>query len=235
MDTHAPILSGSTLGRFLRRVLDAQAAWTAAGEEGLARVASPTRKGRMVTLLWSGREDAERRGMEVAANARIKRLALADLLNEVLPKLAELDRLVGADWGHEPLLEPEIEPAELASRLRTEAVARFVRKATQRDRVWLLQGADGPVCLMSKSRPGAQVLPCWHDTAHAEARIAGPLADAVAAAVPLAVFREKTLLWLAETGRLAAPGYCEGEGVAELAPADLETRLAERAARGSAA
>ena len=142
----------------------------------------------------------------------------------MLPKLSALNRLVGPDWGPEPL-EPEIEPADLARRLRSEAVAQFVRKANHREAVWVLQGADGPALLMSKSRPGAQMLPCWYDGAHAEARIAGPLAESVAAAVPLATFRERTLLWLGESGRLVAPAYCEGDGLVELAPGDLAARL----------
>ena len=48
---------------------------------------------------------------------------------------------------------------------------------------------------------------------------------AVAAAVPLATFRDRMLLWLGESGRLVAPGYCEGDGLVELAPADLAARL----------
>ena len=224
MDTRAPILSTAAIDRFIRRVLDTEAIWTAAGEEGLARVASPTARARMATLLWSERAEAERWGSLVAAHPRTKRLSLPDLLNEVLPKLSALNRLVGPDWGPEPL-EPEIEPADLARRLRSEAVAQFVRKANHREAVWVLQGADGPALLMSKSRPGAQMLPCWYDGAHAEARIAGPLAESVAAAVPLATFRERTLPWLGESGRLVAPAYCEGDGLVELAPADLATRL----------
>jgi hypothetical protein len=142
----------------------------------------------------------------------------------VLPKLGALNRLVGLDWGSQPL-EPEIEPADLVSRFRAEAVAQFVRMANHRGVVWVLQGADGPACLMSKSRPGAQMLPCWYDGAHAEARIAGPLAGSVAAAVPLATFRDRMLLWLCDSGRLVAPGYCEGDGLIELAPADLAAQL----------
>lgn len=233
MDAHVPILSTSSLGRFMRRALDAQGVWAAAGEEGLARVASPTRIGRMVTLLWSDRAEAERHGSEAAVHARIKLLALPDLLIEVLPKLEALERLVGPDWGGAPRVEPEIEPGELAARLRAEAVAQFVRNATRRERVWVLQGAEGPVCLMSKGRPGAQVLPCWYEAAHAEARIAGPLADALAAPVSVAAFRERTLPWLADSGRLVAPGYCEGPGVVELVPADLEARLAAAVSRGA--
>jgi hypothetical protein len=224
MDTRAPILSNAAIDRFVRRVLDTEAAWTVAGEEGLARVASLTAKARMATLLWSERAAAERWGSLIAEHPRTKRLSLPDLLNDVLPKLGALNRLVGPDWGSEPH-ELEIEPADLARRFRTEAVAQFVRKAKQREAVWVLQGADGPVCLMSKSRAGAQMLPCWYESAHAEARIAGPLADSVVAAVPLVTFRERMLLWLGESGRLAAPGYCEGEGLVELAPADLAARL----------
>jgi Protein of unknown function (DUF2750) len=224
MDTYAPVLPNAAIDRFIGRVLDTEAAWTAAGEEGLARVASPTAKARMVTLLWSERVDAERWGSLIAEHPRAKRLSLPDLLNDVLPKLNALNRLVGPDWGAEPH-ELEIEPADLARRLRAEAVAQFVREVNHRRAVWILQGADGPACLMSKSRAGAQMLPCWYDSAHAEARIAGPLADSVAAAVPLATFRERMLLWLVDSRRLVAPGYCEGDGLVELAPADLAARL----------
>jgi hypothetical protein len=224
MDTRSPIMSNATVERFIRRVLDTEVVWAAAGEEGLARVASPTARARVVTLLWSERGGAEGWGSLVAAHAKGKRLTLSELLMDVLPRLAELNRLVGPDWGTEPL-EPEIEPADLARRLRIEAVAQFVRKTTHREVVWVLQQLEGPACLMSRGRPGTQMLPCWYDGAHAEARIAGPLSDAVAAAVPLAVFRERTLAWLADTGRLVAPGYCEGQGIVELSPADLAARL----------
>jgi len=224
MDTRAPVLSNAAIDRFIGRVLDTEAAWTVAGEEGLARVASPTAKARMATLLWSERVEAERWGSLIAEHPRTKRLSLPDLLNEVLPKLGALTRLVGPEWGAEPH-ELEIEPADLVRRFRAQAVAQFVRMASHREAVWVLQGVDGPACLMSKSRPGAQMLPCWYDSAHAEARIAGPLAGSVAAAVPLATFRDRMLLWLADTGRLVAPGYCEGDGLVELPPADLAAQL----------
>jgi uncharacterized protein DUF2750 len=224
VDTHAPVLSNAAIDRFIGRVLDTEAAWTVAGEEGLVRVASPTAKARMATLLWSERAEAERWGGLIAEHPRTKRLSLPDLLNEVLPKLGTLNRLVGLDWGSKPH-ELETEPADLSRRLRAEAVAQFVRMASHREVVWVLQGAEGPACLMSKSRPGAQMLPCWYDSGHAEARIAGPLADRAAAAVPLATFRDRMLLWLGETGRLVAPGYCEGDGLVELAPADLAAQL----------
>jgi hypothetical protein len=225
MDTRTPMLADATTRRFIAHVLDAEAAWTVAGEEGLARVASATARARMVTLLWSERAEAERWGSLIAEHPRTKRLSLADLLNEVLPKLAALSRLVGPDWGAEAV-NSEIEPAELVGSLREEAVARFVRKASEQAVVWILQGAEGPALLISKRRSGKQMLPCWYNRAHAEARIAGPLADCVAAAVPLATFRDRTLLWLGDSGRLVAPGYCEGDGAIELTPAELTGRLA---------
>jgi hypothetical protein len=225
MDLHTPILSNVAVDRFVRRVLDAQAAWTAAGEHGLARAPSASAKARMVTLLWAERGDAERWGMPAVANPRLKRLSLADLLTEVRPKLRALDRLVGTDWSETPPA-PEVEPGDLALRLRSDAVSRFVHKASHRDTVWVLQGVDGPICLMSRTRPGTQMLPCWYDAAHAEARLEGPLAECVAIPVPLAGFCGKMLAWLEEEGRLVAPGYCEGDGLLELAPGDLATRLA---------
>jgi hypothetical protein len=211
--------------RFIAHVLDAEAAWTVAGEEGLARVASATARARMVTLLWSERAEAERWGSLIAEHPRTKRLSLADLHNEVLPKLAALSRLVGPDWAAEAV-NSEIEPAELGGSLREAAVARFVHRVGEGNVVWLLQGAEGPALLMSKRRPGKQMLPCWHNRTHAEARIAGPLADCVAAPVPLATFRDRTLLWLGDSGRLVTPGYCEGDGAIELAPAELARQLA---------
>ena len=225
MDTRTPMLADATTRRFIAHVLDTEAAWTVAGEEGLARVASATARARMVTLLWSERAEAERWGSLIAEHPRTKRLSLADLLNEVLPKLAALSRLVGPDWGAEAA-NSEIEPAELVGSLREEAVARFVRRVGEGNAVWILQGAEGPALLMSKRRPGKQMLPCWYNRAHAEARIAGPLADCVAAAVPLATFLDRTLLWLGDSGRLVAPGYCEGDGAIELAPAELARQLA---------
>ena len=101
MDTRTPMLADATTRRFIAHVLDTEAAWTVAGEEGLARVGSATARARMVTLLWSERAEAERWGSLIAEHPRTKRLSLADLLNEVLSKLAALSRLVGPDWGAE--------------------------------------------------------------------------------------------------------------------------------------
>lgn len=230
MSLRAPILASVAVTRFVRRVLMERAAWTVAGEEGLVRVDSPTRKGRQTNLMWSQAAEAGRQGLGVVANPRLKRLTLPDLFNDVLPRLAELDRTLGPDWSAEPI-RPEVPPLDLARRLRKEAVEMFVRHAVCFGTVWMLQGPEGPACRVSRRQPGVQVLPCWQDQASAEARIDGPWADMVAAEVPLATFRDKTLVWLAESGRLLAPGFCEGDGQHELEPAEFATRL--RGAAGS--
>lgn len=208
---------------FIKRVLAMQAAWVVVGEEGLVRAPSPTQNGRMVTLMWSKRGDADRRGVQMALNPRVKPLSLKELYVDVLPKLAELKRLVGPDSTL--AVHVEIEPAELARRLRSEAVALFLRKVRGAGSAWILHGPEGPAFVMSKRSLGVQMLLCWHDRASAQARIAGPLRDMVAAEVSLSAFREKMLPWLAESGRLAAPAYCEGAGLLEFAADDLNARL----------
>ena len=100
--------------------------------------------------------------------------------------------------------------------------------------LFILQGTQGPAFVMSKRTAGMQVLPCWHDRASAQARIAGPLGDMVAAEVALPDFREKMLPWLAESGRVVAPAYCEGDGVLELAADALKTRLDRPSANATA-
>jgi hypothetical protein len=55
----------------------------------------------------------------------------------------------------------------------------------------------------------------------AELRINGPLQDKVAAEVALIAFCDRLLVWAAETGRLIAPGFCEGEGAIEVEAGEL--------------
>ena len=155
MDTRTPMLADATTRRFIAHVLDAEAAWTVAGEEGLARVASATARARMVTLLWSERAEAERWGSLIAEHPRTKRLSLADLLNEVLPKLTALSRLVGLDWGAEAARNRKSSLLILSAGCARRRSPGSCARLSERNVVWVLQGAEGPALLMSKRRPGA--------------------------------------------------------------------------------
>lgn len=209
---------------FAARAVKAQAVWTVRGEDGLGRVASPTRRGAEVNLFWSSAEEAARWADVVCKAPQVKSLTLGELYVDVLPRLAELNRLVGPDWGSDPT-EPELEPAEFVGLLREAAVAQFVAEAIRGGKIWVLQGLDGPVRLVSRNRPDALMLPCWSDRVSAEKRIEGPLSEAVAAPIPVGVFLDRTLMWIAETRLLVAPAYCEGQGGVELTAPEIKGRL----------
>lgn len=220
--------------RFVQRVAKGKTAFVVSGEAGLARVPSQLRANREVTLLWSDLAEARRWAGILAKGPRIKQLTIRDLLGEVLPKLAELKRLVGPDWASDPV-EPEAEPIELARQLRRAMVDQFAVEAVAQGHVYILMGVDGPLRFMSRNVEGAFVLPVWSEIASAEARIEGPYVDAVPARIMLDDFRRRMLMWAVETKTRIAPAYCEGPGVIELEVWDVKGRLKLDAAGGRGA
>jgi hypothetical protein len=213
-----------TMAIFFRQAVAAGVVWAVRGREGLARVDSQIQPNRYVTLLWSQREEAERWASVLATEPNVMALTLRDLLVDLLPMLARSGGHVGTDWNSEPI-EPELDPADLAGRLRAEAVANFIDSAVHSRIVWVLHSAQGPACLMSKTRPGQMFLPCWADRASAEALIAGALTDVLPGSIPLANFLGRTLMWLTEVRCRVSPAYIEGEGGIELEPYDLKGRM----------
>lgn len=194
------------------------------GEEGLARVPSQKYPGREVTLFWSSEAEAQCWLDVLGTHPRIKMLPLTDVLSEVLPKLAELKRLAGTGWNDVPV-EAEMEPMELVRQIRLATIDHFVMKALDTKAVWMLQGADGPALHMSLNGGTGHVLPVWADRAAAESRIEGPWSEMEAVRVPLSDFRQRTLLWVAETRRKVAPAFCEGAGGIEIEPWELKGRF----------
>jgi hypothetical protein len=180
--------------------------------------------GREVTLLWSTRAEASL-GPVVAVNPRVKQLPLAALFAEVLPR--QLERLVGPDWCADPA-EAELDPIDLAERLRLRTLEAFVTRARLARAVWLLEDSGGPALLASATRADRLMLPCWSDRALAASRREGPWAGMVISAVPLETYLGATLPWLAERGWLIAPEHTEGPGALELAPDEVAARLAPR-------
>jgi hypothetical protein len=210
--------------RFVKRVAAQRMVYVVAGAEGLGRVPSQRHRGREVTLFWTNRKAAERWADVVAAAPRIKEIALDALIGEVLPALHRMHRLAGPDWGAEPV-EPELDAAELAERLKREVVEGFAERVRATRKVYLLEDGAGPAMVVSAVRSDTLVLPCWSERESAESRIEGPWADMLAVEIPLASFNERTLGWLDGRGFLVGPDHLVGPGTTELVPADLRRKL----------
>lgn len=210
---------------FVRKVVASRTVWAVAGSEGLARRPSPSRRAGETTLLWAEQADAEQAAATVASEPRVKAISLADVLHEVLPKLSELDRTVGTNWITAPF-EPEIDAAELADRLRQEILASFVRQAVAHGGVYILEDEQGPTFAASTEVANTLILPVWTTRAEADAvKNGGFWQDMDISHIPLATFIERTLVWLGEIGRSAAPSYTPRVANIELAPADIAERL----------
>lgn len=214
-------------GAFLREAVLRRKVYAVTGEDGLARVPSRRIKGREVTLVWTSRAEAERWSAALAVSPQIREMVLTDFLNGVLPKLAELNRFVGLNWSSGPA-EAEIDPAELAERLRMETLARFVEKiAVSRQPVWTIEGAEGPALMVSRVKPNVFVVPVWSERDHAEMRLEGPWCDMVVGQVPAYVFMAARLPKFSKFGFLVSPENVLGDKFLELDPLDLQERLAD--------
>jgi hypothetical protein len=214
----------AVLADFVRKVVAARTVWAVAGSAGLARRPSPSFRARETTLFWAEQEDAERAAASVADEPRVKSIPLADLLHDVLPKLRDLERAVGTNWLAAPC-EPEIEPMDLAERLRQEMLASFVRQAVGQGGLYILEDEQGPTFAASTEVPNTLVLPVWTQREEAEVVQRGFWQDMDISHIPLATFIERTLVWLQEINRSVAPSYTPRIASIELAPADIAERL----------
>lgn len=214
----------AVLADFVRNVVATRTVWVVAGSAGLARLPSPSFRARETTLFWAEQEDAERAAASVAEEPRVKSIPLADILHDVLPKLRDLERAVGTNWLSAPC-EPEIEPMDLADRLRQEMLASFVRQAVGQDGLFILEDDQGPTFAASMVVPNTLVLPVWTQRDEAEATQRGFWQDMDISRIPLATFIERTLVWLQEINRSVAPSYTPRIANIELAPVDVAERL----------
>lgn len=215
--------------QFAANVVAAGLGWGVVGDEGLARVPSPTNAGMKVHLIWSDRAEANRWASSLVTNPRLRKITLLEMTTELLPKLSVMGRSLGPDWSTEPG-EPEILPGELDVLIRKASVARFCETATRSRAVWVLRHAEGPACLPSTLISTGDMLPVWSDRADAEAHIKGALAGTSVVRVALPDFLQRVLIWCVETRRRVAPGYLAGPGVIELAAWDVKAMLNGHAA-----
>ncbi|MGD9671209.1 MAG: DUF2750 domain-containing protein [Hyphomicrobiaceae bacterium] len=210
--------------RFVRRAVAQKGVWAVAGEEGLARVASPDNPGREVTLLWTAESEAHRWADVLVTNPRVKMIPLNELIADVLPKLAELNRLAGLDWSADPI-ECEVDPNDLIARIRQEGVESFLQRTRLNNSVWMLEDMNGPALLVAHHHASRLMLPCWASRAEAEVRLEGPWSGMLAVEIPLHNFVHATLPWLVDQDWLVAPGYVPGSDTMELSPLDLVRRI----------
>lgn len=210
--------------RFVRRAVAQKGVWAVSGEDGLARVASPDNPGCEVTLFWSNEAEASRWADVLAVNPRVKMIPINEFIGEVLPKVAELGRLVGLDWSADPI-ECEVDPNDLISRMRHEGVESFLQRARLHNSVWMLEDPQGPALLVAQHHASRLMLPCWASRAEAEMRIEGPWSDMIAVEIPLHNFVHATLPWLVDQNWLVAPGYAPGGDTMEIPPLDLVRRI----------
>jgi hypothetical protein len=145
---------------------------------------------------------------------------LRNVLDEVLPKLRPLNRLLGPDWSALERADLECEPDELERRLQAQAVKQFIEDAHRNGGVWVLEDEMGPAFATSRTDRGGLVLPCWSACQSAEAQCTGFWSEMMVSRIELARFLTRTLPWLIEIGRRIAPNHGLGAHV-ELSAPDL--------------
>lgn len=218
--------------RFLRRAVSGRCLYAVASENGLARSPSRRSSGREAALLWSAPEAAESWASTQPGRPRVKELPLNEVLLDMLPGLANHQRMVGLDWTGNSTAVPELDPAELGGKLRAELLESFLARVVMFGAVWTLGDADGPSMMVSITRSEALVLPVWSDERQAGARIDGPWRDCLPMRIRMDDFVRLTLPGLERQRALVAPEHMFGPGVIELEAADLRSRISARRISG---
>jgi len=222
----------ATLDTFTRRVTQSRIVWTVSGAEGLSRLPSPVRRGREVNLMWSTREEAGR-WMTRFCRPRLNPITLRNVFEDVFPKLRSLNRLLGPDWAASEPVELECEPADMERRLQAEGLKLFLEEAMRTGAVWLLEDDMGPAFASSPIDRTALVLPCWSNRQGAEAQCTGFWSEMMISRVELDRFIGRTLPWLLETGRRAAPNHNLGAPL-EHSPQDMAEHFKQAGRSGAA-
>ena len=223
----AYVSTGKVLDSFARRVTETRLVWTVSGEDGLARMASPTRLGREVTLAWSTQAEAERWSRMMARHPRVNPIVLGNFITQVLPKLRNLNRLVMPDWSAD-IGHPQFEPAEIEQRLKIEGVSRFAEDVQGRGAVYILEDEMGPAFAASARSAAKLVLPCWTTRDGAEQQVRGFWSEMMISEIAVATFVAKTLPWIAGLGRAVSLNHGQGGATIEIGALELAGKLARK-------
>ncbi|MGL4396876.1 MAG: DUF2750 domain-containing protein [Hyphomicrobium sp.] len=218
--------------RFVRRAVKDGRIFTLADEER-ASVSSQRIKGRTVQLFWSSEKEARRWAEALSGEGALQELSLATFASDILPGLAAAKGYAGTDWVSDPV-EPEIDPADLLLRLKSEAATDYVSRLIDGGHVYLVEGDKGPkLAAVTRRAVDMQLLPIFASRADAEQHVK-PSGGTKVIADPIADFRASTLPWARERGIMIAFEPIPGGGSLELDAAAIEARFAKALAAHAA-
>ncbi len=213
---------------FVTRAAALRQIWVVSGNDGYARVTSPTHQSRQLIFAWTDRAEASRWADVLVRQPRIQALSLRQFLAETLPMIAATGAWLAPDWSADPI-EPEIESPTLGQLIRQRLVDNFAAAAHQSNAIWLLRQGSG---FMTLDVPGEsrRVLPVWasrDDSQHGIDAIPGWSTALTATPVRIALsdFTNRHLLTCAEQRWRLAPAFIDYAAAITLAPWDLKGLL----------
>lgn len=210
--------------RFVKRAVKEGRVFTLEDEQS-ACVPSQRTAGRTVQLFWSCPKEAKRWAKALTGEDQLQEIPLIDFAADILPGLKSGKGFAGTDWVSDPI-EPEVEPADLLLRLKTEAVGVYLSLVLERGEVFTAEGDEGPQLLpLIRRGLDRQALYIFPVRAEAERLMKRVLPGKRIIADPISDFMVSTLPWLAERGHLVVIEPISGAGPVELEAADVAARL----------
>lgn len=210
--------------RFVRRAVAESRVLTLADEES-ASVPSQKIPGRTVQLFWSSPIEAKRWAEALTGDDALQEISLASFAADILPGLGASRGLAGTDWVSDPI-EAEVDPADLALRLKTEALAGYLAGIAAQGQMFVVSGDGGPWleagAVRGNPAPRIAIFAARADAERHQQQIGGQAVTAD----PFADFRASTLPWAVARGCLIALQPIPGAGALDVKADELAKRLA---------
>jgi hypothetical protein len=138
--------------RFVRRCVKEGRVLTLASEDE-ASVPSQKYPGRTVQLFWSSPREATRWAEALTGDKALQDISLETFVADILPGLAAAKGLAGTDWVSDPI-EAEVDPADLALRMKAEALPVLLASLVDRGEVYMVASDNGPALKVVPRRDG---------------------------------------------------------------------------------